>query len=447
MKKLCEKRVIPLALVLLLTAALCAGCDDGKYDSVNATVTARADAAQRTLYQDDTEIVYTITVPKQCTHVTLQRLSEPGGETVLGERLFVRDSTGVSIEEDGDASVWTIRCDFGGIGVYGVRVKAQVPMGKKYDTLYTDVDVTIAYPDYDPDADAADILTAYALLQSGEPLWFTVDAEKADSLSAETLFDGGTEGLYARMARCGTAALGGNYLYGDASRLELTAGDAPEDMAVPSGKTLCRLFVPGDAFEACYAGDGLCLRDAARAAVAYQNGTQIDAARYPVAALLLEKGTETLEMFGFTDQDEAERARALYEWVYDVATMGVLTDDLAALSEAELAYYRSTAYGLMLGYGGDALGCADAYWMLANMAGLSCAALECTRIESGDAARVNLVLLGGEWYVMDIGAEGDAPLSHFGLNTAQAKAYLQFTQDAAYLPPVSTSTAYNLPSA
>ncbi|MDO4571748.1 MAG: hypothetical protein Q4C13_00140 [Clostridia bacterium] len=453
-----KRRLLPiLAAALLLVSALAlSACDSDKYDSRNAVIEAVADAEAILLYEDPSLVTYTVTVPKQCVKITIQRLSgETGADgepAVLDFLAFTEASPGVSVVTEGSRSVWTIPCDFGTTALDGVRVVAQIPMGKKVDLLNADVAISAAYPEYGED----DLLSACQRLvrqNDDTPHFFLLepDAEAALEAILESLF-GGESDIYA-MSRAGAVITDPGFLYPESGRPVLASSTVSGELdgrLVPEGRRLYSLYIPNTPYEECYAAggaqDGLRVSDSAR--VLLMGDTPIDEALYPVAAFLQREAAAVFADIDMATASDYELAAVAYDRVYNSQRMAVEPEGVGGLSEAERAYYRQTAYGLIAGFGGDSRGLADAFYLLCGYAGLPCLKLDCETV-GGDAVCVNALLLDGEWYIVDAHAsvmasaeDEDANIyARFCLNAERAAAFYRF---AAPEPPLSDSDLYYL---
>lgn len=426
------------ALLILALALCCLACANDKYDFRNASMTASANVQTLTLYEDDTAIVYTAIVPKQCVKLTVMQLSggtdEAGDPAVLSEQTFTSESEGVSVAIDGDTATWVVPCDFGVNGVNGVRIKAQIPMGKKADYLYADVAVSVDYPSC-TGASLENAYESFVCRGADEPYYFTVPAgDEALALA----------GLSAPAAS-GERGVAGDYgfLYpaDGAPQIEsATVSGDMDGMFVPDGAALIKLYILNDDFALCYTGEGLRVSDSARALICAGAGTAPDAALYPVAALLYEKSQGFLQDIPLSELSVCEQLLAIYERVYNEGLMALPPADYAALPETDRAYYERTAYGIMAGFGGSSQGYADALYLMLNMAGVPCIKLPCALVGGEADYCVNAVMLGGEWYVVDAyAAESDALFGRFCLSAGQAAEYYVFQTDA---PELSSSRGY-----
>ena len=445
-------RLVAAILLVLMLALLCAACaEDDKYDSVNATVTAKADKTDITLYQDDTLVTYTVTVPRQCIKVSIQLLAgtigEDGAPATLGEKSFTPESDGVTVVEQGAESVWTIPCDFGTCGMDGVRVEAQIPMGKTLDLLFTTVDVTASYPVHD----ARSILDAYAdfVLQNADAPYYFICAPKDEALvkggPGAWLVDATSYELSALI----TIVSDPDFLYPATATPIVETSSRTGDMArmlVPEGYVLCSIYVPNDEFDVCYTGRGMRVSDSARALLMARAGMEADEMLYPVAALIQQKAEALYADWDNTEAPDLDRLTWVYNRIYNEGLMALALNEQDTMTEAELAYYQQTAYGLFASYGGNSQGYADAFYVLCNLADIPCIKLPCEIIGDTTEGWINSVLLDGEWYIVDVytaaitAARGLDMYARFCLNEEQAKTF--YVWDAPGLT-ISDSTQFN----
>lgn len=445
------RQVIAVALMLML-ALLCVACaEEDKYDSVNATITATADKSAITLYEDDTLVTYTVTVPKQCTRVSIQLLAgtvgEDGTPATLGEMSFTPESEDISIVAQGEENVWTIPCDFGNCGMDGVRVMGQVPMGKQFHQLFATVDIRASYPEHD----ARSLLSAYAnfVLQNADgPYYFICSPKDAE------LVKGGPAAWLGETTRYEHSALISivsepDFLYPAKAEpiIETSArtGDIAR-MLVPEGYVLCSIYVPNDEFDVCYEGRGMRVSDAARALLMAKAGLETDEELYPVAALIQQKAEALYADWDNPEASDFDRMTWVYNRIYNEGHMALSLNGAATMPAAELACFQETAYGLFASYGGNSHGYADAFYVLCNLADIPCIKLPCQILGDTEDGCVNAVLLDGEWYIVDVytaAANADRGIdmyARFCLNDAQAKTF--YTWDAPDLT-ISSSTQFN----
>lgn len=429
------RRTVSLGLVLLLAACAMA-CANDKYDYRSASIAASADTSEMTLYAGDSTVRYTVTVPKQCVKITIRQLAggaDAAGEPlILNERAFGTDSEGVSVTVEGDRAVWTIPCDFGPSGMDGVRIEAQIPMGKKADYLYADVDIKIHYPAYTADT-LYQACEAAVARNVDEPYYFTID--RADEALAMT----------SSFARSGDGTLIADYgfLYPAETPVALNSGELP-GMFVPEGRLLCWFDMPNDDFSACYGQTGVRVADSARAILCSRAAVQPDGTLYPVAALLYDKAGAFLSGMPLDSLSAADQVATIYDRTYNEGRMALPPGTFETMDEAERAYFDLTAYGLLSGFGGRSQGYADAFYLLCGMAGIPCVKLPCEAVGGEKDYCVNAVQIEGAWYVVDIYAAAADSASdmyaRFCLSGKQAEEFYVIDSPDVKL---SSSTAYN----
>lgn len=445
-------RQLAAILLVLMLALVCVACaEDDKYDSVNASITATADKDAMQLYQDDTLVTYTVTAPVQCDKISIQLLAgtmgEDGAPATLAEKAFTQQSEGVTVVEKGSENVWTIPCDFGACGVDGVRVVAQVPMGKRFDHLFATVDIRVSYPVHD----ARSMLGAYTnfvLRGVDEPYYFICSPKD------EALVKGGPAAWLGDTTSLEQSALmtivsDPDFLFPSNAAPIIETSARTGDMArmlVPEGYVLCSIYVPNDEYIACYTGRGMRVSDSARALIMSEAGLETDATDYPVAALIQQKAEELYAGWDNPDASVFDRMTWVYNRIYNEGLMAIALNGADSMPEAELAYYTQTAYGLFASYGGNSHGYADAFYVLCTLADIPCIKLPCEIIGETEDGCINAVLLDGEWYIVDVytaatnAARGLDMYMRFCLNDAQAKTF--YIWDAPELA-ISDSTQYN----
>ena len=421
-------RLIRRFAVVLLTLALVALCAACAGLGSDAGIEAAADKTAITLYRDDTLVTYTVIVPRRCNMVSIQipdnRTGMDGKPVVLEEYSFSREV--VTVVENGARDMWIIPFDFGIRGMDGVRVQAQLPMGKK---LTATIAITASYPVYSADS----LLEAYqnfVCLGGDAPYYFvclpedeaTVKAGIA-ALRGENAADDGILQL---------VVTGGDFVYPAAAEPIIRTASRSDEMGmlVPEGYVLCSIYVPNDDFTLCYAGKGLRVTDSARVIIAEKAGVDIDPQDYPVAALIQRRVRTLLDDWdaweGVSPYDTVTWA---YNRIYNEGRMALDLYGAETYSEAELAYFWDTAYGLYANCGSRSGGYADALYVFANLLGIPCVKLPCQIIGEAGEGCVNAVLLDGEWYLIDVYSAAKNPLpgqdmyARFCLNAGQASAF------------------------
>ncbi len=172
------------------------------------------------------------------------------------------------------------------------------------------------------------------------------------------------------------------------------------------------------------------ISDEIRAVIAYENGYEIDAEKFPYAHSILERASAVLDEIITDGMTDFEKEKVIYTWMYEQG-LKELTPTPEGLDEYTAF---KTAYGLLNNYGGDCMGWSGTFFTLCNMAGVECSTVDVRAIEPGETGgasssfeanhRINLVRLDGEYYFVD---------SHWSYQQGEKGEYktLNMTSDVA----------------
>ncbi len=172
------------------------------------------------------------------------------------------------------------------------------------------------------------------------------------------------------------------------------------------------------------------ISDEIRAVIAYENGYEIDAEKFPYAHSILERASAVLDEIITDGMTDFEKEKAIYTWMYEQG-LKELTPPPEDVDEYNLF---KTAYGFLNNYGGDCMGWSGTFFTLCNMAGVECSTVDVRAIEPGETGgaasdfeanhRINHVRLDGEYYFVD---------SHWSYQQGEKGEYktLNMTSDVA----------------
>ncbi len=449
------------------------------------------DKTEAEVYKDDTTVTYTVTTSNDVDKIELIQLELTYGQryfedfvqyrydenyateiykleiddTKLVDSLTLDESNGryyaASKSTEGGKTVWTIKRNLGDTAVRFVQVNTIDSDTNTRQENY--VRLNIEYPLVDASLGLEGVIKRWVELNLDKPFLYEIDTRtltdeqmkiylsregesiysneefvllgmlekrsvllrddyKVDTVDNQTLYDKIFDA---------SAIYRGNFVrklnvYGMVTYLDSTevAENFFSDII-----DMDRILVNGN-YEARTYAYYYTISDEIRAVIAYENGFEIDAEKFPYAHSILERASAVLDEIITDGMTDFEKEKAIYTWMYEQG-LKEFTPPPEDVDEYNLI---KTAYGLLNGYGGDCMGWSGTFFTLCNMAGVECSTVDVQTTapgQTGGAAesfmadhRINLVRLDGEYYFVD---------SHWSYQQGEKGEYktLNMTSDAA----------------
>jgi len=469
------------------------------------------DKTKAEVYKDDTAVTYTVVTPTTVDTLEFIHLSDGYYETVytFGEltqlnadwlveldKLTVNESTlsdgliynsekktwySASRREENGTFVWTVSWNLGNTAVYFIQINAIDSQNDKTQENYVKLDIT--YPEFDVSAGLGAVINRWVELNLTEPLIFTVDTETltdyqrllySDVSTVSHLFADECEILMGNITPREELAQWGhmrvdnltdqelydirfdhNVIYRNTfvSRLMQYAMVATllgnyrgeNQLLQLGGKRILSYGLETPVFVFHYE-----IYDETRALIAYENGYEIDAEKFPYAYDMLKKGTAVIEEIITEGMTDFEKERAVYTWMIENYYKGVRVP-----SDDDWYACVKSAYGILNQYEADCMGWSGAFYLLCNMAGVPCSTHSCATGAGGASDnykeanhRINVVRLDGEYYFVEVfwffqklsPSEGD--YRFMNMTTEMAAEHYIWHSSKYFGPPVFNDTTF-----
>ncbi len=428
------------------------------------------DKTEAEVYKDDTTVTYTVTTSNDVDKIELIQLELIAGQryfkdfienrydencateiykleiddTKLVDSLTLDESNGryyaASKSTEGGKTVWTIKWNLGDTAVRFVQVNTIDSDTNTRQENY--VRLNIEYPLIDASLGLEEVIKRWVELNLDKPFLYEIDTRtltdeqleiylsrdgasiysdgefvllgmlqkrsemlrddyKIDKVDNQTLYDK----LFDASAIYRDNFVVGLQQYAMVTYLDST--ESAEDYFQLMDLTHVDRVLGSDAYEARTYAYYYTISDEIRAVIAYENGYEIDAEKFPYAHSILERASAVLDEIITDGMTDFEKEKAIYTWMYEQG-LKELTPPPEDVDEYNLF---KTAYGLLNGYGGDCMGWSGTFFTLCNMAGVECSTVDVEAIvpgQTGGAAesfqanhRINLVRLDGEYYFVE----------------------------------------------
>ncbi len=322
---------------------------------------------------------------------------------IVSDTLGVRYSASKAI--NGDKATWTVKWDLGHTAVRFIQISALDTETEKKQDNYVKLNFT--YPvvgNNNPLAQAVELFVKYNLTQ---PLLFKMeDGASEIALEDKNAFRGTSTDFASRFTD--TVMYGGNSVQNlttyDMARTYTTSNFITNyGVGLFGGKkVLCDYgALYGDTLGFYYP-----ITDELRAVIAYKNGYEIDAEKFPYAHGILEKGSAVMEEIIVDGMTDFEKEKAIYTWMFNNYYDGLETPTASEDTVEGYAIIK-TAYGLLNNYSGDCMAWSGTFYTLCNMAGLDCVTVDVATGSGGGVGytqanhRINMIKLGDEYYFVE----------------------------------------------
>lgn len=478
------------------------------------------DKTDAEVYRDDTTVTYTVVTSTDVDKLEFIHLSEnfylPVGtfaelvalddEWVIALDTLTVDSynlsaTKVYIPEsktyysasrrtENGKYVWTVSWDLGSTAVRFVQVNAVDSDAGITDESYVRLNIT--YPEFDVSEGLRVVINRWVELNLTEPLIFTVDTDTLTDYQKYIFFERGEPYLLFMdevELLMGNPTRLSELRKDELSRLKDLTDKEFYDIIFDNNVIYRRAFASGlmqYSMVACMLGNSQYghgypqldgkqilaydqdtpvfffhykIYDETRALIAYENGYEIDAEKFPFAHAALEQGVAIVSEIIRDGMTDFEKEKAIYDWMIQNYYKGVKVPpdigDPMNPSPEWLACVKG-AYGIFNQYEADCMGWSAAFYLLCNMAGVPCAHFSCNGTIPGGADegfndanhRISVIRLDGEYYFVEVywffqkadPSEGD--YLHMNMTAERAAQQYSWIGSESFAPNFANYTTY-----